>query len=413
MPGLRTRYGFNCQKVNWGKLMQMVPLGYMEVVPGETVSGSVTVNAYSAPTFCNVQTSVYQDIYAFYMPYRVAFEEWPQYIAGDDSVSLPTIGDTFPQNFENRLAIGPDGAPAVENISFQRTMYHKVFDEFFTAEGDQGVQTGSTLRSTLLRASTFETSRPNRVVPVESIDTSGASISVDDIRTAFSQDQFGKMRAFYGDRYVDYLRALGVNASWAILDKPEPIGQKHSDWRFRTVADTVNQAGDVLAFTAGYFNGSTSLRLKRTFCPEHGLIGVFLVVRPEPLGETSYVEPHLAKIDRNLYWSPEFETNKLHTWPSTLREDTATIDRDAAEERPFYEDYRKGLNNNAGLDISTTDQVMGLTAPDYQRSHPANTWDGEFDLTAMVEGNHYQATAHWRTIRNSPVKKHGQQKPLY
>ena len=54
------------------------------------------------------------------------------------------------------------------------------------------------------------------------------------------------MRAFYGDRYTDYLRSLGVNASWSVLSEPETIGKIHTDWKYRQIANTSvsNTPGD-------------------------------------------------------------------------------------------------------------------------------------------------------------------------
>ena len=67
----RNRYGYNCQTVQWAKVQQFVPLGYVDCVPGETVSGSVSVNVFSEPTTRPILNRHYIDAFAFYVPYRL------------------------------------------------------------------------------------------------------------------------------------------------------------------------------------------------------------------------------------------------------------------------------------------------------------------------------------------------------
>lgn len=417
---LRTRYGYNCQRANWGLMFEVVPTGYLEVVPGETVFGNVSVNVFSAPTFRNVRSRSYMDVYAFYVPFRLLWSGFPDFISGaDDGATIPpTVADAFPFNFENRLVQGPAGAPGVSNNAWFRRAYNLIAEKFFLAvdNTDGDPDDTATQHVAKLRPSTFEASTAPKAIPVESVDTSGPTLSIDEIRDAAARDQFGKMRAYYGDRYVDYLAAVGVQANWSILDEPELIGQLHTDWVYRMVNNTASDPGatvDSLGFTAGYYNSAGSLKVKRTFVPEHGLIALYTVCRADPLTVNPYVDPVLGKPSRDDYWSPEFETNKLKRWTSALRA-PGNITFVAQDERPYFEEYRKGLNTNAErFGVGDQGKVMGLTNLENVWNPNPAAFNDDFDTSVMVDDSHFQVTADLRLRRMSPVMKHGQQRPIY
>jgi hypothetical protein len=226
------------------------------------------------------------------------------------------------------------------------------------------------------------------------------------------------MREYYGDRYVDYLRALGVSVSWTILEKPEHIGQKHGDWNFRVVPDTQVDSGGPdnkpLGFTGGYFKGKVIADVKPTFTPEHGLISVMLVVRADPVFIAPAQNPLLSKRGLKDFWSPEFESEKLKFYSTGIFQEGAPS---YTVNRPNFEEHRKGINENrytAGGQF-TDDRVLAMLIG---RSAGNNQFDpsdfnSNFDLDQMAFDEHYQATADWRLTRTSPLMRHGQMKPIY
>jgi len=66
----RNMYGLKRTTVNLGSMFEFLSCGYMEVAPGETITGSVNVNVQSAPVKRNIKTRTYLDAYAFYCPFR-------------------------------------------------------------------------------------------------------------------------------------------------------------------------------------------------------------------------------------------------------------------------------------------------------------------------------------------------------
>ena len=105
MP-LRQKYGYNCQTMNWGKMYQLVPLCHIEVVPGETIQGSIQANVFSEPTKRPLLNRHYVDVYGFYTPLRLLDSSFPDFVSGrDPSAAPPFVTDTFYENFERKAVI--------------------------------------------------------------------------------------------------------------------------------------------------------------------------------------------------------------------------------------------------------------------------------------------------------------------
>ena len=403
---MRNRYEWNCQTVNVSNPYDFTPLGYMEVVPGETISGAVEINLQSVPAVRNVQTRTYMDTFAFYVPFRLLWPAWVDYIARDDqgSETLPTVDEAWAGNFETRLTQGTAGMAATTNLAFLRWCYHYVYQKMFARDDawdpDSPTETAA-FSFVQNRPSTFEVATPNAPLTEQTVDTSGSTLGVDAIREAFALDDFRKMREFYGERYVDYLRAVGVSANWSILDAPETVGMKHGDLAFRFVNATDTTS---LGSAAGYFNGRHSLGIRKTFIPEHGLMCFYGAMKFDPVFVNPPVMPLLMKSSRSDFWSPEFETHRLKEWSNTFYE-TANIVEDVVE-RAKFDEYRKGLNTNGNqqeLGTPPTD-IFGIVATsisaDYS-SYTANLfnkanlggnealqWTSQFRLTRLSPGRH-------------------------
>ena len=125
------------------------------------------------------------------------------------------------------------------------------------------------------------------------------------------------------------------------MEEPELIGQVHHDWNYRLIAATggdPNAATSEIGATSGYFNSTPTLKLKRTFIPEHGLIGIFSCARGDVLRTTGVLPTILDKSQPSDFWSPEYETNKVRSWSDAFW-DSATTNDDKDEFRlPVFEE---------------------------------------------------------------------------
>lgn len=395
-----------------------MPVGYHEVVPGDTIQGKVNINLFSQPALRPLLNRMYADAYAFYVPYRLLDETFPDFISKRDlTATVPLVTDLFPQNFEKWFSHS-----LTENTAWLRRAYNLIWRHHFSESGyvEGASLDGNALLNVLARPSTFDSS-----TVVDPADTDGeeipsaTTVNTDDIREALARDQFNKMRAYYGKRYVDYLAAVGVKASWNTLDAPELIGKVHTDWKMRlTTADAATELGD----SAGYFNSTPVIDLNRTFCPEHGLIAIVACVRGDVARVGGMNHPALVKTEHDDYWSPEYSTVKNKAWQSSLFEQGGSVTELTTFATPEWEDLRKGININADPELGwgTPDGAAAYTAwmsanetsRNFKENLP-NTWDKFFRSDRMFSFAHYQITAQHRLTKMSPIPKHGVQKPLY
>lgn len=430
MP-MKNRYNYNRQTIAFGGMFRIQPLGYMEVLPGETLNGRISVDSFSAPTKRNIQSRVYSDLYTFFVPFRLLWENWPMWIA-DNGVggSCPTLNTLATWNFEGRLTDGAtaDGTvAATRNTVWQRRAYRLIFEKFFNKE-DQWDQLGDAAKDTadywtaLVRPSTWEQAEPPGARPSQTIDTSGASVTVDQIREGFARDQWDKMRNFYGARYTDYMMALGVKTPWTLLDEPEVLGKKSGDWGFRLINNMSSPQGpqqqqdadNALANAAGYFHNKGIVNIKRKFIPEHGLVCAYSVARCDPYLQEPPQEVVLSKSQRADYWSPEFEMEKERKYNNNLIT-TGNLNKNVP--RIPFDEYRRGMNTNVQEALAQTQKTMALTAGLVSDVGTPSQYDSDFvsDYFPTYGGNiqnHYQATAEWRVSRRSPLVRQGQSKPI-
>lgn len=430
---MRHKYGFNCQVVNWGGFNELMPLGYIEVVPGETVTGSVSFAARSQPLKLAVDTRAYLDVYGFYIPFRLLYSGWPDFISsgGVTGGPLPTVTDLFTYNFEDRLALS-DGTNWVANVAWQRYAYNMVWNKFFRREDQAeralslaGVAYASQRPSTLETKALLGSQQNQDTTVTASVSGATATLSLNALREGFSKDNFNKMRAWYGNRYIDYLAALGVQVSWSILQEPEIICQKHHDWRFiratQLAPSTSPSVPDQTSVgqTAGHFFTNGKLSVKRTFVPEHGLLCFYGVTRADAIYGVPPQPPIIGKGAAESYWSPERNVMAQNRYavagqaPEGLSPQVFGSYANVAAATgspwvfPMYEEYRTGINYN-GINGVTTGPLYGLIAStasmasDRYISRVAADYNANY---AISTSQGYQNTIQYRLIRHSPVAK--------
>lgn len=412
----RYRYGNNFTTFNEAKCQQLLPLGYMEVVPGDTISGSVVHNVISDVTKRALLGRCYFDTAAFYVPYRLLWEGFPDWILSNGGVgSLPTVANAFKQNFEPRGTVHP---------AWFRYAYNLIYGRFWRSHTVpwNGDLTPAIIQNTEYRKSTFMESLVPSVgvestpVPVEGDTLGGYFVDVDELRKGFARDRIAKLRGFYGQKYTDYLASIGIEASWSILDEPEVIGRKASQMKFRKSRSSFQadaytpgtSTNSPLGAPGGYYEARVKTPLRRTFVPEHGLLVVLGTMRMERYNVLTEHPVNLKTNDRwDLYYNPENEYEKAVVWPSALLGDnTAGIEI----AMPPYEDIRKGTNlictsANTDLDkryLPLYSEQDPATIYQYTRPDPAD-FDGYFQ-GYLPGSQHYQAINEWRVVRNSPVR---------
>lgn len=388
----------------------LIPVQCDEVLPGDTFNQRSTALARVAPLQHPLMHRVELRMHTFYVPNRVAHNElrkegltsgdWEDVITGsDDTTTIPMLSTSVNDPLLDYMGIPPN-AGGINVQLYPIAAYNMIWNHFYR---DQHLQTEVALNSRAIQRCAwqkdyFTVARPSpqqgapenipisgigRVgmptatqspsVPVTDIQTGGTaidnlyllsgrtganpldslvttltdgSISIDDLRRTIALQRFAEARMRFGERYVDYLRYLGVNPSDGRLDRPEYLGGGKEVLSFSEVlatAETQSQnTGDMLGHGIGM--GRTN-GFSKTF-EEHGWVLTLLSARPK----TVYQDALPRKFTRQTgmdYWQKELE---VLPWQE-LWEQEVHIDGLADTVFgyvPRYEEYRHGCSHVSG-----------------------------------------------------------------
>lgn len=206
----RFKYGLNSQTHTGTNFSYLTPLGYYDVVPGDSVYGKVSIRYQSDNSTHLIMNRAFMDVYAFYMPYRLMWDDFPTYLTTGDG-TVPTISDLFEWNFEKQFVRSSD-----LNQPWFRRMYNAVDAAYFT-EGDADNQNDTkNVHRVLNRASTFH-EKVRTGTEVEDggtvpISATNENFLIRDLAVNLAQQRFDVIRGFYGHKYVDYLRAVRIRS---------------------------------------------------------------------------------------------------------------------------------------------------------------------------------------------------------
>ena len=141
--------------------------------------------------------------------------------------------------------------------------------------------------------------------------SAAGAIDINDFRRAFALQRYKEARNFYGARYTEYLRYLGITPSDARLQRPEYLGGGTTMINFSEVLQTGAEAtiGDT-GFGVGdmYGHGIAAMRTNkvRRFIEEHGYIHTLMSVRPKTI-YSSAMAKHWIYQDKEDFYQRELE----------------------------------------------------------------------------------------------------------
>ena len=373
---------------------------------GDTVGGKVNIRGISAPTIGMITNRAYFDLHAFYVPFRLLDDQFVPFLTQSEAATLPSVTGQFLQNYEmNAGAHNP----------YLRYAYNMVYNKFFRMdqEAERAIDDVG-LGSVKYRPSTLHESEPEGPVVSTTIDTSGTELDVNDIRQAFNQDNFRKIREYYGERYVDFLRALGVTTNWAIQEEPEMVGQNRGTFKYNivdpTAADTTGVESDYpVGKPGGYFTYNGSLRLRRTFCPEHGVICIYASTKLEQhYTTTDHPMNFNSRSQGDSFWSPEYDTVQNLVYDRRLW--FGGVEATPAIDLPRWEHLRKSVNLSVKETADTSlysHTVTPTDFPDFKQTDGPAADEIFQDIIGSVAGSPAQIvfTADHQLQKLSPVGK--------
>ncbi len=102
----RFNYGQNFTAVNSGVFSAMTPLGFLETAPGDTITGKFTCNIWSDTTKRPIMNRTYFDTFAFYIPFRLLDENFPDFVRGESETGQQSTTGTVDFFFERPANTG-------------------------------------------------------------------------------------------------------------------------------------------------------------------------------------------------------------------------------------------------------------------------------------------------------------------
>lgn len=171
------------------------------------------------------------------------------------------------------------------------------------------------------------------------------------LREAFAILRFKENRNRMGGRYVEYLRALGVNPSDARLQRPEYLGGGRQTIQFSEVISTAETEVDTDYTPVGALKGHGIASLKsnryQRYFEEHGFVITLFNVQPI----TAYSQGLHRQWNRRTkfdYWQPELEHIGEEAIPVKEVYAAAADPELTFGYVPRYDDYRHPLATIAG-----------------------------------------------------------------
>lgn len=305
---------FRSQVYQEANFYELTPIARKLVAPGDTITSMIVDARFTSAVFPKVVTNpLLAQIWFFYVPHRLVFDQWMDFIALDDTVtSVPTAGTEWLAMFEP--------GTATRSTLFRRS-YKLVYNQYF---GDE--KTGSaagawydnvqddtvvSLRRLLawdqMRASQANMAGYTQSSFQAAVSGATAAIPLDDFARAVRTNTARRRQKTTGDKYVDTMRMMGVELSWQIQMAPEYLGSGQAILMPRERAGSGDATS--LATRVSEWSGKvTAVLRKRCAFAEHGyLIGVmgfrpsYLVTGQVPLdsvvnGQDEFFRPDAASI---------------------------------------------------------------------------------------------------------------------
>lgn len=277
---------------------QLIPLGFHEVLPGDVFNHKATSFIRIEPMYLPVMHPTHVDIRTFFVPLRLIWSGFEDFITGNSDVEWPHKVFTRVESGDLADYLGmPGGVYTDENIKASMLpfrAYNLIYNEWFRDEKlqdpaaisyDSGVDSTTSLdwRRAGWPKDRFNTARDAPqdgdavTIPIEE-----SELYPEDVRRGLALQRFGERLNQHGDRYTEYLRSMGVNPPDARLDRPEYLGGGRSTLQYDEVLQTgVGTTGrDVVGMFRGHGIGACSTGRFVKHFKEHGILMSMMTIRP-------------------------------------------------------------------------------------------------------------------------------------
>lgn len=308
----RYKHNLSYTHLTTGNFGDLIPVGWWEVLPGDSFRASTSVFTRCTPLLSPVMHPCQVRLHSFFVPVRLVEPDWEKFITGvDNSVNLE-VGEAVGDDLDNYLGIPKKMAQGnLAVLKAPRKAYALIWKEYYRDETLQynveydAVAPISYAKDWSTTARFDPSQHGTRTVEVQG-DPGDQYVSTLDIRSALARQRFDEIRQRFGQRYTEYLQYLGVTPSDARLQRPEYLGGGVGPINFSEVLATAATENQPTGSLLGHGVSGVRQRPFTYFFPEHGFMFTLLSVRPKNLYTQGW-DRYYRQFSPFEFWQKETE----------------------------------------------------------------------------------------------------------
>ena len=268
------RYSLNLKGGTYteGGTYQLNPIFRQQVVPGQTVNIDFESSLKTAAFTKNLSTPCIMSVWFFYVPHRLIWSDWTDFISKQDGAPTLPYTTTPSSTFFDQSLLGT-------YIPFYRRAYKLIYNEYFGTESigqaKEAWYDDITLDTAVQRNRTKNPEDfASKITLYDTVDdpeftVAASSIPLNDFYRQMMNARSQQRSQMTGDKYVDTLARMGVDATWMIAERPEFLGTKSQMVGPQLTANTSDTGtGQEVA----RFQAKLKCSIKSKHFAEHGYI---------------------------------------------------------------------------------------------------------------------------------------------
>jgi hypothetical protein len=254
---------------NGGKFGRLIPFTYHQVFAGESQHNIKTQLQFMSKPVAHRMSGATVDIWYYYVPWRLVWSDFPTWVMGDSSLTVPQTNHAAGSALFGSQTGG-------QQAHLLGEAYQKIVNQYFREEHDQYSLSSTTAVLPIVDRTAETQGDEEYETEDETIDVSGGTLSIRTLERHRARLAYERKVESLDGKYTSFLRAQGVNANETVSQIPEFLGHYR---KYIKPQRTVNDATGLSVQT--FAHECTHTLSKRRFFQEHGVVIGCASIRPK------------------------------------------------------------------------------------------------------------------------------------